>query len=93
MPGVAAGDVVHRGQQVGVLAPAPVHCAPLTCLHWGVRRGQAYLDPLVLLRPPAPPVLLPLEGWPVIRPVTWPALAAPPPARTAPVARWASRAV
>lgn len=39
------------------------HCPP-GCLHWGVRRGRGgevvYLDPLGLLGPPAPPVLLPL---------------------------------
>ncbi|MFD2796209.1 M23 family metallopeptidase [Promicromonospora vindobonensis] len=36
----------------------PSHCAPRSCLHWGVRRGERYIDPLSLLyRPPI--VLLP----------------------------------
>jgi murein DD-endopeptidase MepM/ murein hydrolase activator NlpD len=36
----------------------PNHCAPRSCLHWGVRRGERYIDPLSLLyRPPI--VLLP----------------------------------
>jgi len=57
---VAAGTAVRRGQQVGVLAAAPLHCAPASCLHWGVRSGRdAYRDPLALLAPPEPPVLLP----------------------------------
>jgi murein DD-endopeptidase MepM/ murein hydrolase activator NlpD len=63
---VAAGAVVRRGQQVGVLAGSPSHCAPQSCLHWGVRSGaDAYRDPLALLRSPGPPVLLPLDGDPV----------------------------
>jgi len=34
------------------------HCAPRSCVHWGVRRGERYIDPLSLLdRPPI--VLLP----------------------------------
>jgi murein DD-endopeptidase MepM/ murein hydrolase activator NlpD len=73
-PGVAVGDVVRRGQQVGVVAAFPAHCAPVTCLHWGVRRGETYLDPLLLLRPPRAPVLLPLRGWPAAgaaTPVSW----------------------
>ncbi len=36
----------------------PNHCAPRSCVHWGVRRGERYIDPLSLLdRPPI--VLLP----------------------------------
>ncbi|MFC8796883.1 M23 family metallopeptidase [Promicromonospora sp. NPDC057138] len=36
----------------------PNHCAPRSCVHWGVRRGERYVDPLSLLdRPPI--VLLP----------------------------------
>jgi hypothetical protein len=35
------------------------HCAPRTCLHWGVRLGSRYVDPLTLLGR-GPPVLLPL---------------------------------
>ena len=36
------------------------HCAPVTCLHWGVLRGRAYLDPLAFVGR-ARIVLLPLH--------------------------------
>ena len=53
------GVPVHRGDPLGVLGPGPGHCSPASCLHWGLRRGTTYLDPLTLLEPVAP-VLLPL---------------------------------
>jgi murein DD-endopeptidase MepM/ murein hydrolase activator NlpD len=59
---VSVGDLVTPGQQVALLAGTPGHCAPGTCLHWGARRFETYLDPLSLLRPPDPAVLLPLRG-------------------------------
>jgi len=55
---VRAGATVAAGAPLGVLATG-THC-PTTCLHWGALRGDVYVDPLTLLRPPAPPVLLPL---------------------------------
>jgi murein DD-endopeptidase MepM/ murein hydrolase activator NlpD len=58
---VTVGDVVGRGAVIGDLRRAGSHCFPRACLHWGLRRGAAYLDPLVLVG--AGPVrLLPLEG-------------------------------
>jgi murein DD-endopeptidase MepM/ murein hydrolase activator NlpD len=48
---VAAGQRVLAGQRIGVLRGAHRSCAPATCLHWGARRGEAYLDPMSLLRP------------------------------------------
>ncbi len=48
---VAVGRRVAVGQGIGVVhadARAPAHCAT-TCLHWGLRRGEVYLDPLLLL--------------------------------------------
>ena len=57
---VAVGDRVTAGQQIGVLGPEPGHCAPASCLHWGLRRGTTYLDPLTMVRPAQPPILLPL---------------------------------
>jgi murein DD-endopeptidase MepM/ murein hydrolase activator NlpD len=56
---VAAGARVSRGQPVGTVQAASGHCAPAWCLHWGVRRGERYLDPLVLLAPNGTVVLLP----------------------------------
>ncbi len=55
---VTAGDPVRAGDVLGALAPGG-HC-PRACLHWGALRGDVYLDPLTLLRPPGPVVLLPL---------------------------------
>ncbi|HKA68997.1 MAG TPA: M23 family metallopeptidase [Actinomycetes bacterium] len=49
---VHRGDRVHTGQVVGRLDEAHHHCGVLgSCLHWGLRRGDVYLDPLLLVRP------------------------------------------
>jgi murein DD-endopeptidase MepM/ murein hydrolase activator NlpD len=47
---VSAGQQVKRGTVIGNLASGHEGCvdAP-ACLHWGVRRGAEYLDPLGLL--------------------------------------------
>jgi hypothetical protein len=58
---VEVGDAVHAGQTVGRLEVAGSHCLPVTCLHWGWIRGEAYLDPLRLVGA-APVRLLPLNG-------------------------------
>jgi murein DD-endopeptidase MepM/ murein hydrolase activator NlpD len=58
---VAAGQRVARGSPLGTLAPGHAGCPVAACLHWGLRRGETYLDPLSLLA--APRVrLLPLRG-------------------------------
>jgi murein DD-endopeptidase MepM/ murein hydrolase activator NlpD len=58
---VVVGDVVTRGAAIGLLRRAQSHCFPRTCLHWGLRRGETYLNPLTLVG--AGPVrLLPLVG-------------------------------
>ena len=54
-----AGTAVARGDRVGVVTSTPGHCAPRTCLHWGVLSGETYLDPLSFVGR-APVVLLPL---------------------------------
>ena len=51
-PAVAAGQPVARGQPLGVLLPGHADCPVEACLHWGLRRGEVYLDPLLLMRPP-----------------------------------------
>ncbi|MFI2104795.1 murein hydrolase activator EnvC family protein [Isoptericola sp. NPDC019693] len=53
------GDAVAAGDVVGTLAAGSGHCAPAGCLHWGVLRGEVYLDPLALLGEAPPIVLLP----------------------------------
>jgi len=47
---VSVGQVVSAGQPIGLLQaghPCPVEA----CLHWGVKQGDDYLDPLSLLSP------------------------------------------
>ena len=51
-PLVAAGQTVARGSPLGVLAAGHAGCPASACLHWGLRRGETYLDPLSLLKPP-----------------------------------------
>jgi murein DD-endopeptidase MepM/ murein hydrolase activator NlpD len=51
-PSVGAGHAVARGSPVGTLTAGHPGCPAEACLHWGVRRGETYLDPLALLRPP-----------------------------------------
>lgn len=46
---VPVGAAVSRGRGIGAVAATPGHCAPRTCLHWGVLRGETYLDPLALV--------------------------------------------
>jgi murein DD-endopeptidase MepM/ murein hydrolase activator NlpD len=61
IPAVRAGAALRRGQRVGTLSGMHAACAPASCVHWGARRGPAYVDPLSLLRPLGPVRLLP---WP-----------------------------
>lgn len=51
-PVVAAGQAVARGAPLGTLLAGHEGCPAAACLHWGLRRGEVYLDPLSLLRPP-----------------------------------------
>ena len=46
---VAVGEVVARGDPLGRLQAGHPSCPAVTCLHWGLREGDAYLDPLLLL--------------------------------------------
>ncbi|ORI18353.1 M23 family metallopeptidase [Rhodococcus sp. 1168] len=45
---VHAGMRVRASEVVGTLEPGHPSCTD-TCLHWGVRRGREYLDPLALV--------------------------------------------
>lgn len=44
-----AGAPVGQGTRIGVLSPGHEGCPAAACLHWGLRRGDTYLDPLLLL--------------------------------------------
>ncbi|MGX1851301.1 murein hydrolase activator EnvC family protein [Streptomyces sp. NPDC055299] len=67
-PTTRKGQHITAGQKVAVLQRGPFHCrAP--CLHWGLRRGKTYLNPLSLLPRSmllgGPSRLLPIFGVPV----------------------------
>jgi murein DD-endopeptidase MepM/ murein hydrolase activator NlpD len=59
---VRRGADVGRGQVIGTLGWFGTHCLPAACLHWGLRAGDTYLDPLQLVGGPLPVRLLPLGG-------------------------------
>jgi len=46
---VRTGQAVAAGDQIGTLAAGHAGCPVAACLHWGLRRGEEYLDPLALL--------------------------------------------
>jgi murein DD-endopeptidase MepM/ murein hydrolase activator NlpD len=46
---LTVGTAVGQGQVVASVEVTPGHCAPATCLHWGVLDGERYLDPLALV--------------------------------------------
>lgn len=48
-PKVAVGDQVYRGQVLGTVLAGHPGCSVAACLHWGVRRGEEYADPLALV--------------------------------------------
>ena len=56
---LAAGAPVAKGQVVGTVRPG--HCTGVPCVHWGVRRGDDYVDPLQFVMDLRPSVLLPLD--------------------------------
>jgi murein DD-endopeptidase MepM/ murein hydrolase activator NlpD len=43
------GTQVLAGAPIGILDPGHAGCPVPACLHWGLRRGDVYLDPLTLL--------------------------------------------
>ncbi|MFD3838763.1 murein hydrolase activator EnvC family protein [Streptomyces sp. NPDC058642] len=70
---VEKGDEVAPGEVLGTVAATGSHCtAP--CVHWGLRKGEVYLDPLSLLPPwllrRGPSRLLPVLGVPLPTSVT-----------------------
>ncbi|HEX2773397.1 MAG TPA: M23 family metallopeptidase [Micromonosporaceae bacterium] len=46
---VRVGTSVAAGDRIGVLAAGHPGCPSAACLHWGLRHGERYLDPLSLL--------------------------------------------
>lgn len=48
---VHIGDSVRVGTSLGQLDAGHAGCPGQACLHWGLRRDQTYLNPLLLVRP------------------------------------------
>ncbi|GAA2222094.1 hypothetical protein GCM10010429_56520 [Micromonospora olivasterospora] len=46
---VRPGERVAAGAPLGQVLPGHAGCPEAACLHWGLRRGEEYLDPLALL--------------------------------------------
>lgn len=53
------GARVSRGEPIGTVT-RPWHCTTFPCLHWGVREGERYVNPLQFVTGMQPSVLLPL---------------------------------
>ena len=52
---VLTGSQVRTGEVIGQLAAGDSHCSTQTsvsCLHWGLIRGETYLNPLLLVKKP-----------------------------------------
>lgn len=49
VPLVGAGQAVVAGEPLGALVAGHAGCPVEACLHWGLRAGETYLDPLALL--------------------------------------------
>lgn len=47
-PAVSPGASVSAGQVIGRLEPGHASCPAAACLHLGLKRGPAYLDPMLL---------------------------------------------
>lgn len=51
---VSVGDYVQVAETIGYLQRGVSHCSrnlQVTCLHWGLRQGEKYLNPVWLLKP------------------------------------------
>ncbi|MGI8652313.1 MAG: M23 family metallopeptidase [Geodermatophilaceae bacterium] len=58
---VSAGMPLSLGQVIGTLQAGHAGCPAPACLHWGLKRGETYLDPMLLLHH-GPVRLLPRYG-------------------------------
>lgn len=47
-PLVSAGETVAAGQPIGTLQAGHASCTGSVCLHFGLKRGPLYLDPMLL---------------------------------------------
>lgn len=56
---LTAGTAVAKGETIGTLQPG--HCGAPACVHWGVKKGDAYVNPLGFVTDLRPSILLPLR--------------------------------
>lgn len=73
---VAVGQAVIAGQALGTLDAGHAGCPTAACLHWGLRRGESYLDPVQLVDP-GPVRLLPVAPAADAGPLPAPAVPGP----------------
>lgn len=66
---VGVGARVAAGQVIGTLDAGHAGCPAAACLHWGLRRGEDYLDPVRLVER-RPVRLLPVAPLPGASPAT-----------------------
>jgi len=59
---LAIGTPVAAGEVIGTVVPG--HCPLAACVHWGVRDGDQYVNPLRFVLDLRPSILLPLAGAP-----------------------------
>ena len=57
--GLKKGATVAKGDVLGALMTG--HCGAAPCVHWGVRRGEDYVNPLGFVMDLRPSILLPLR--------------------------------
>ncbi|MBI3689072.1 MAG: M23 family metallopeptidase [Actinobacteria bacterium] len=65
LAGLRPGQPVKRGDELGTVLPGHPGCPRPACLHWGLLRGDVYLDPLSLVgRRPVRllPITVPVAG-------------------------------
>ncbi|NUT71705.1 M23 family metallopeptidase [Pseudarthrobacter sp. C4D7] len=55
---LSVGAAVARGEEIGTVLAG--HCPAAACLHWGVREGEEYVNPLQFVLDLRPSILLPL---------------------------------
>ena len=53
------GQIVAAGDEIGMVGTGS-HCAS-RCLHWGLRLGETYIDPLLTIFDDRPSILLPRQ--------------------------------
>jgi murein DD-endopeptidase MepM/ murein hydrolase activator NlpD len=46
-PIVKMGDFVKQGEIIGYLQQTGSHCFPKSCLHFGLKQGKNYLNPII----------------------------------------------